>query len=453
MAYVRPLARVASPRVLVVGGGIAGIQAALEAAAVGLPVTLVEEGPALGGLMAQLDKTFPTNDCAMCILSPMMLAMARHPGIEILSLTRVLEMAGEPGDFRVLLSRRPRYVEEDRCSGCGECVRVCPRKIPDPYNLGLTETKAIRVPFPQAVPQAAFISPEVCRAFQGKPAGPARRSVPAGAINFQQAPEEWVLAAGAVILAPGSRPAPARDFPGYDHPDVVTSLEFERLLSATGPHGGRLRRPSDQAEPGSIAFIQCVGSRDLAQGRGLLFQPVLPDQPQRGGGGPGNQRRGGGVHRFLHGPAGPGQGARKLSGAGQGPGGAPGALPGDGVAPGPEAGSWCATPTGGAGPGRPPSIWRCWPWASGPGPSLPGWARRLKVDLNEHGFIKAGALDPGAAPAGTGSSSAGRPGSPWTSPRASPPPAPRPGAAAQLLTVSLRIPAPRPKPPAGGRRG
>lgn len=266
MALIRPLTRVASPRVLIVGGGIAGIQAALEVAATGLPVTLVEEGPALGGLMAQLDKTFPTNDCAMCILSPRMLEIARHPLIDILTLTRVLRVEGEAGDFRVSLSTRPRYVDLSRCSGCGECLRVCPRQIPDPYNLGFSQTKAIHIPFPQAVPQAAYIDPAACRVFQGKPCEACLKVCPAGAIDLNQTWEEWVLNAGAVILAPGARPAEVRDFPGYGHPDVVTSLAFERLLSATGPTGGKLLRPSDQTPPGKIAFIQCVGSRDLRGG-------------------------------------------------------------------------------------------------------------------------------------------------------------------------------------------
>jgi heterodisulfide reductase subunit A2 len=266
MALVRPLARVVSSRVVVVGGGIAGLTAALDLAAVGLPVTLVEEGPSLGGLMAQLDKTFPTNDCAMCILAPRLLEAARHPLIDIHTLTRVAGLEGEPGDFRVLLARRPRYVDPARCTGCGECVRVCPKRIPDPYNLGLSQTKAIHVPFPQAVPQAAYITPEACRHLRGRKEAACVQVCLAEAINFADRPETLVVEAGAVILAPGARPAPVADFPGASHPDVVTSLEFERLLSATGPHGGKLLRPSDRQEPRSIAFIQCVGSRDQEKG-------------------------------------------------------------------------------------------------------------------------------------------------------------------------------------------
>jgi heterodisulfide reductase subunit A len=266
MALVRPLSRVASSRVVVVGGGIAGLTAALDLASVGLPVTLVEEGPSLGGLMAQLDKTFPTNDCAMCILAPRLLEAARHPLIDIQTLTRVVGLEGRPGDFQVLLARRPRYVDPARCTGCGECVRVCPKRISDPYNAGLSQTKAIHVPFPQAVPQAAYITPEACRHLQGRKETSCVQVCLAEAINFAEQPETFVVEAGAVILAPGARPAKVSDFPGAWHPDVVTSLEFERLLSATGPHGGKLLRPSDQQEPRSLAFIQCVGSRDQEKG-------------------------------------------------------------------------------------------------------------------------------------------------------------------------------------------
>jgi len=266
MASIRPLDRVAHPRVLVVGGGIAGLQAALGAAAAGLPVTLVEAGFSIGGRMAQLDKTFPTNDCAMCILSPWMLEISRHPLINIQTSTQVVEVQGQAGNFRVLLSRKPRFVEVSKCTGCGECARVCPQKIPDPYNLGLARTKAIHVPFPQAIPQAAYINPEACRVFRGKSCEACLKVCPAGAINLADTPVEWTEAVGAIILALGAAPAPAGDFPGYEHPDVVTSLEFERLLSATGPHGGKLLRPSDQTPPARLAFIQCVGSRDPQAG-------------------------------------------------------------------------------------------------------------------------------------------------------------------------------------------
>ncbi len=257
----QPLEKLATGRVLVVGGGIAGMQAALEVAATGLPVTMVEESPSLGGVMAQLDKTFPTNDCAMCILSPRMLALAHHPAIEVLTCTSLVDVQGQAGDFRVVLNRRPRYVEESTCTGCGECVRVCPQKLPDPYNYGLNRTKAIHIPFPQAIPNAALITAEACRYFQGRPCEACLHVCPTGAINLQQRPREEIRQVGAIIMASGARPATGEIVPGYHHPNVVTSGEFERLLSATGPNQGKLRRPSDQALPARIAFIQCVGSR------------------------------------------------------------------------------------------------------------------------------------------------------------------------------------------------
>jgi heterodisulfide reductase subunit A len=262
MASIQPLDRVAQSRVLVVGGGIAGIQAALEVAAAGLPVTLVEAGPTIGGLMAQLDKTFPTNDCAMCILSPKMLEIARNPLITIETYTQVLQVRGQAGDFQVLLSRRPRFVDLNRCSGCGDCTRVCPVSLPDPYNLGLSQTKAIHVPFPQAIPQAAYISPEACRVFQGKTCEACVKVCQVKAIDLNDKTAEWTEYVGAIVVALGAVPASAANFPGSGHADVVTSLEFERLLSATGPQGGKLVRPSDKSTPSKIAFIQCVGSRD-----------------------------------------------------------------------------------------------------------------------------------------------------------------------------------------------
>lgn len=261
----RPLSKLQHARVVIVGGGIAGITAALELTALGLPVTLVEAQAAIGGLMARLDKTFPTNDCATCILSPRLLALSRQPQLELLTLSRVVDVRGQVGDFRVVIRQQPRYVRVDRCSGCGDCQRVCPVTIPDPHNQGLSNTKAIRLPYPQAVPLAAVIDPQACRLFRGKKCQACVKVCLAAAIDFDQQPRDLVIAAGVIILAPGATPASPR-LAGVPAPNVVTSLEFERLLSATGPYGGRLARPADGQPPRRLAFIQCVGSRDPAGG-------------------------------------------------------------------------------------------------------------------------------------------------------------------------------------------
>ncbi len=266
MTAPRPLSFPPAHRVLVIGGGIAGIQAALTLAAMGLPVTLVEEQPSLGGVMAQLDKTFPTNDCAMCILSPRLLEISRHPNIELLTSSRVVHLQGEAGKFQVTVHRAPRYVDPDRCTACGECVRVCPVKVPDPYNVGLNLTKAIRVPFPQAVPLAACIDPQTCRVFQGKQCGACAKVCPAQAVQLTASPEERLLTVGAVIVAMGASVASRAEILAPRHPNLITSLQFERLLSATGPYHGTLRRPSDDKLPSRIAFVQCSGSRDPRQG-------------------------------------------------------------------------------------------------------------------------------------------------------------------------------------------
>ena len=197
---------------LVIGGGIAGIQASLDLAAMGLPVTLVEAGPSLGGVMAQLDKTFPTNDCAMCILSPRLAGNQPQSGHR----SGYFQPHRAPGRGGRKFPRRaakvPRYVDPRKCTGCGECTRVCPVKIPDPYNIGLKQTKAIHLPFPQAVPLSAYIQPEACRFFQGKKCEACVKICPADAINLREKPQDWILDAGAVIVALGARPATLAQF-------------------------------------------------------------------------------------------------------------------------------------------------------------------------------------------------------------------------------------------------
>jgi len=255
--------------VIVVGGGISGIQAALDLAGSGFKVYLVEEGPAIGGKMAQLDKTFPTNDCSMCILSPKFLECERNPNIEILTFTQVVKIEGKAGSFKIRLLKKPRYIDEELCNNCGLCMEYCILKIPDAYNLNLSTTHCLHMYFPQVIPAQPFIDPkclfltmEECRIC---PTLCLRK-----AIDLHQKERVLEIEVGAVILAPGYETFdPINNQYGYGKfKNVITSLEFERILSASGPSNGQIYRPSDRKEPSRIAWIQCVGSRDLSIGRG-----------------------------------------------------------------------------------------------------------------------------------------------------------------------------------------
>ncbi len=253
--------------VLVVGGGVAGVQAALDLAAGGFYVHLVERGPAIGGVMAQLDKTFPTNDCSMCILSPKLVEVGRELNVNLLTLTEILAVEGEPGNFRVRLRKHPRYVDESKCIACGQCAQKCPKQVPNEFDRGLGKRKAIYLLYPQAVPLKYAIDPRHC-IWLKKPGrcGFCAKVCPAGAIDFDQKPEEMELEVGAVVLAPGFEtfdPTPLENF-GYRRlPYVMTAHEFERLLSASGPTRGELVRLADGRVPRKVAWIQCVGSRDI----------------------------------------------------------------------------------------------------------------------------------------------------------------------------------------------
>ncbi len=257
--------------VMVVGGGVGGIQASLELADLGYKVYLTDSSPSIGGVMGMLDKTFPTNECSMCILSPKMVEVSSNINIEVITLADVLSVEGEPGDLRVRLRIRPRYVDIDKCTGCGDCTAKCPVKIPDPYNAGLGTTRCIRVPFPQAVPGAAVIEPEVCLWLARGKCGNCVKVCQAGAIDFEQKEREVVIRVGMVIAAPGYKPFDASRKTEYGYgvyQNVVTSLEFERILGANGPTQGHVVRPSDGREVRKLAFIQCVGSRDTTLGNG-----------------------------------------------------------------------------------------------------------------------------------------------------------------------------------------
>ena len=255
--------------VLIVGGGVAGIQAALDMAELGYKVNLIEAGPSIGGDMAKLDKTFPTNDCSMCILAPRLVATARHPNINIITSAQVREIEGEAGDFKVKILKKARYVDLDKCTGCGTCTQVCPVKIDDEYNQNLGKTKNIHIPYSQAVPLAAIIDPEHCLYLTKNRCRACERACTAEAIDFLQKDEEIILEAGAVIFATGAKLFDPKQKPEYGYnqfPNVITSMEMERILSASGPTSAEVIRLSDKKHPKKIAFIQCVGSRDTSCG-------------------------------------------------------------------------------------------------------------------------------------------------------------------------------------------
>ncbi len=252
-------------RALVIGGGIAGIQTALDIADAGFEVDIVEKQPTIGGKMAQLDKTFPTLDCAACILTPKMVDVAQHEKIRIFSYSEVTEVGGFVGNFEVKIKKNARYVNENICTGCGDCVSKCPmKKVPNEFNLGMDNRSAIYIPFAQAVPKVATIDPNACNMLKNGKCGLCAKVCGAGAIDYTQKDEIIEEKYGAIVVATGFNPISMDKFDEFAYSqskDVITSLEFERLTNAAGPTAGKLLRPSDSKHPEKIVFVQCVGSR------------------------------------------------------------------------------------------------------------------------------------------------------------------------------------------------
>ncbi|WP_321506968.1 CoB--CoM heterodisulfide reductase iron-sulfur subunit A family protein [uncultured Methanoregula sp.] len=251
--------------VVVIGAGITGIQAALDIAGHGIHVHLVEREPTIGGHMAQLDKTFPTNDCSMCILSPKMVDVARHPFITVHTCTEVESISGEVGHFQVVLKKHPRYIDESACTGCGDCIEICPVEVYNRFDAGIGVRKAIYKPHQQVVPDYVIKDPEHCIE-----CGLCYDACGPGAVLRKDEEKTTELEAASILVTTGYAVFDAGMKAQFGHlllPDVITSLELERMINASGPTGGKLKRLSDGKVPESIIFIQCVGSRDITIGR------------------------------------------------------------------------------------------------------------------------------------------------------------------------------------------
>ena len=259
---LHPIKTKVKREVLVIGGGITGIQTALEMADKGYQVHLVERSPCIGGHMAQLSETFPTLDCSYCILAPRMVSVGQHPKVKIYTMAEPVALKGVPGDYVVTIKVKPRYVEIEKCTGCDDCTEVCPVEVPDEFNMGLTWRKAIYIPFPQGVPRAYALDLDNCLGLAPIACGKCVEVCEPKAINYDMQPEEIELDVGAIIVATGYDQISPNDFGEYSygmHPDVVTNLQFERIM-----HLG-FHKPSDGKPPRKVAFILCVGSRALQE--------------------------------------------------------------------------------------------------------------------------------------------------------------------------------------------
>jgi heterodisulfide reductase subunit A len=260
------------PIALVIGGGIAGMQASLDIADKGFRVVLVEKEPTIGGHMAQLDKTFPTLDCSSCILTPKMVEVGSHPQIELMTYSEVVDVQGEVGDFHITIRRKARYVDVSRCTGCGLCAEACVQRgrVPNAFDMGLEKRSAVYIPFPQAVPQTYLIDPDHCLMVTRGKCGKepkCQKACGTDAIDFNQKEETITIQSGVIVVATGYDQFDARLKPEYGYGrygNVVSGIEFERLCSASGPTKGRIER--NGKTPRRVVFIQCVGSRDKTVG-------------------------------------------------------------------------------------------------------------------------------------------------------------------------------------------
>lgn len=257
-------------RVLVIGGGVAGMQAALDCADGGLEVVLVEKSPSVGGMMARLDKTFPTVDCSICILGPKMVDVSQHEKITLYAYSEIEEIKGYVGNYQIKIRKKATYVDWSKCTGCGACVEKCPsRNAYDYFNFGVAPCRAINIPFPQAIPKKAKIDPKFCRQFTKGKCGVCAKICPVGAINYEMQDEIVSEEVGAIIVASGYGLIDLDKLPEYGggrYPDVISGIQYERILNASGPTAGHIVRPSDHTEPKTIVFVSCAGSRDKSIG-------------------------------------------------------------------------------------------------------------------------------------------------------------------------------------------
>ena len=265
-------------RALVIGGGIAGIQTALDIADAGYEVDIVEKEPSIGGRMSQFDKTFPTLDCASCILTPKMVEVNQHPNITLYTYSEVEKVSGYVGNFDVDIRKKARSVDADKCTGCGECSAKCPLgkigNIPSEFDRGLRNRPAIYMPFAQAVPAVPVIDRKNCTYFKTGKCGVCAKICPSKAVDYEQQDEIVKVKYGAIVVATGFDIINLDKFGEYaynESPDVITSIELERLMNAAGPTGGHLERMSDHKQPKDIVFIQCVGSRCDSEEKGKPY--------------------------------------------------------------------------------------------------------------------------------------------------------------------------------------